>query len=570
MASSLETEINKYSLPNLTYRRSRHYYEKNHKTTLNTGMLVPIYVNELVQPGDTFKMDMSFVAREVTPFQPVMDNLYIQFFAFCVDWINIWDDTKAFWGENTKGAWAQELEYFTPQIKIPANTKITAHSLLAYFGVPQKKYTNEFTISGGLSVNAYCSIYNEWFRNQNYIAPLEINTAGTTITFNKDDVTKGGLVKNSMKFHDRFTSGVPAPERGEPVPVPFGTEAPVNVFGNGNAIGLIDGQGLFGLTGQNSAGTVNTGSFYVRYGREADVNLPVGSDVTRSNFILQNKALGVSQKASESGLTGTANLADAISAALSAQRLAIATNHILEKLALFGARYREIVKSCWGVESSDLSQHIPEYLGGWRQPLNMEEVVAMTSAEGQDLGNTGAMSLTNGYGELITKSFNQHSVVMILVTIRHNQTNGQGLPRQFFKSKKYDYYWNEYAGISFQPVYNGEIFLQGTNEDKEAFSFLPPWSEYKSEENQLTGMFNPYYSTNDGDTTNWLKEWTYANNFANLPMMGEEFLEQGPENVDRTVTVTSNIADQFLLDCQFIITKWSEVPNFRITGLDRF
>lgn len=83
-------------------------------------------------------------------------------------------------------------------------------------------------------------------------------------------------------------------------------------------------------------------------------------------------------------------------------------------------------------------------------------------------------------------------------------------------------------------------------------------------------MFNPYYSTNDGDTTNWLKEWTYANNFANLPMMGEEFLEQGPENVDRTITITSDKADQFLLDCQFIITKWSEVPNFRITGLDRF
>ena len=564
MASSLETEINKYSLPSLTYKRSRHYYEKNHKTTLNTGMLVPIYVNELVQPGDTFKMDMSFVAREVTPFQPVMDNLYIQFFAFCVDWINIWDDTKAFWGENTKGAWAQETEYFTPQIKIPANTKITAHSLLAYFGVPQKKYTNEFTIGGGLSVNAYCSIYNEWFRNQNYIAPLEINTTGTTITFNKDDVTKGGLVKNSMKFHDRFTSGVPAPERGEPVPIPFGSEAPVKIMGNGTAIALTSG-----------AADADTG-IYQRSTPAGNLlglspyNPTIGFDSSESGGSYNKKALGFSKDSNKTGLIGTANLADAISAALSAQRLAIATNHILEKLALFGARYREIVKSCWGVESSDLSQHIPEYLGGWRQPLNMEEVVAMTSAEGQDLGNTGAMSLTNGYGELITKSFNQHSVIMILATIRHNQTNGQGLPRQFFKSKKYDYYWNEYAGISFQPVYNGEIFLQGTNEDKEAFSFLPPWSEYKSEENQLTGMFNPYYSTNDGDTTNWLKEWTYANNFANLPMMGEEFLEQGPENVDRTVTVTSNIADQFLLDCQFIITKWSEVPNFRITGLDRF
>ena len=553
---SLEAEVNKYSLPKLSYRRSRHYYEKNYKTTLNTGMLIPLYANELVQPGDTFKIDMSFISREVTPLQPVMDNLYIQFFGFAVDWLDIWNDTKAFWGENTNGAWAQTVDYFTPQIKIPANVKITAHSLLAYFGWPQKKFTAEFAIGGGLSVNAYCLTYNEWFRNQNYIPPLEINMAGTTITYDPKDVTKGGLVKNSMKFHDRFTSGVPAPERGEPVPVPLGTSAPVRGYDNAAMLfQAYDNEAITGgiMSSNDSSGA--TGQYY-----RPDPQSVFGN----------NKLVNIVSKESgkESGIY--ADIADAVSAALSAQRLAIATNHILEKLAMYGGRYREIIRACWGVESSDLSQHIPEYLGGWRQPLNMEEVVATTAAENQELGNTGAMSLTNGFGNIMTKSFNQHAVILILCTIRHNQTYGQGLPRQYFKSRKYDYYWNEYAGISFQPVFNGELFLQGNAEDKEAFSFLPPWSEYKSEENQLTGMFNPYYSTNDGDTENWLKEWTYGNKFANLPMMGEEFLEQGPENVDRTITVQSTLGDQFLLDCQFLITKWSEVPDFRVVGLDRF
>lgn len=553
---SLEAEVNKYSLPKLHYRRSRHYYEKNYKTTLNTGMLIPIYVNELVQPGDTFKIDLSFIAREVTPLQPVMDNLYIQFFGFTVDWLDIWNDTKAFWGENTQGAWAQTTEYFTPQIKIPANTKITAHSLLAYFGFPQKKFTQEFTVGGGLSVNAYCLTYNEWFRNQNYIPPLEINMEGNVITFKADDVTKGGEVLNTMKFHDRFTSGVPSPERGDPVPVPFGTAAPVWGYNNaGLTLQKFDDPNVTAGMKSSNDNSGATGQYF-----RPDPQAQIG------NNILVNLASKESGKLTQV----YTDLADAISAALSAQRLAIATNHILEKLAMYGGRYREIVRACWGVESSDLSQHIPEYLGGWRQPLNMEEVVATTAAENQDLGNTGAFSLTNGYGNVLTKSFNQHAVVLILATIRHNQTYGQGLPRQYWKSRKYDYYWNDFAGISFQPVFNGELFLQGTNEDKEAFSFLPPWSEYKSEENQLTGMFNPHYSTNNGDTENWLKEWTYGNKFANLPMMGKEFLEQGPENVDRTITITSSVADQFLLDCQFVITKWSEVPDFRVVGLDRF
>lgn len=554
---SLEAEVNKYSLPKLRYKRSRHYYEKNYKTTLNTGMLIPIYVNELAQPGDTFKIDLSFIAREVTPLQPVMDNLYIQFFGFMVDWLDIWNNTKEFWGENTQGVWAQTTEFFTPQIKIPANTKITAHSLLAYFGWPQKKYTAEFTTGGGLSVNAYCLTYNEWFRNQNYIAPLEINMAGTTITYDPKDVTKGGLVKNAMKFHDRFTSGVPAPERGEPVPVPLGTSAPVYGTNTSNGITLVSAadHSVYRKMMSSNDSSGATGAYF-----RPDPQSGLGN----------NTLMTLATK--DSGYTSEiyADLADAVSAALSAQRLAIATNHILEKLAMYGGRYREIIRACWGVESSDLSQHIPEYLGGWRQPLNMEEVIATTATENQELGNTGAMSLTNGFGNIMTKSFNQHAVILILATIRHNQTYGQGLPRQYFKSRKYDYYWNDFAGISFQPVFNGELFLQGTTEDKEAFSFLPPWSEYKSEENQLTGMFNPYYSTNDGETENWLKEWTYGNKFANLPMMGKEFLEQGPENVDRTVTIQSTLGDQFLIDCQFLITKWSEVPDFRVVGLDRF
>lgn len=554
---NLTSELNESSLPILTYKRSRHFYKKNYKTTLNAGMLIPIYANELVQPGDTFKIDLSFVAREITPYKPVMDNMDIQFFAFAVDWLDIWNDTKAFWGENTLGAWAQQTEYYTPQIKIPKETKITAHSLLAYLGFPQKSFEEDSTFGGGLSVNTYCLIYNEWMRNQNYIAPLAINMAGTTITYDPTDVTKGGLVCNTMKYHDRFTAGVPSPERGEPIPMPVYEEGSLKVKGNGMTLGLTDGTtegGLYTvdpygvLLGTNNNGT-NVGT--------ANTGLAIRN----------GKTIGITTNADESGMV--VDVLGAVSAALSAQRLAVATNHILEKLAMYGGRYREIIKACWGVSSSDLSQHIPEYLGGWRQPLNMEEVIATTAATNQNLGENGAMSLTNGYGNLLTKSFNQHAVIMILATIRHDQTYGQGLPAQYFKSRKYDYYWNDFAGISFQPVLNGEIFVQGTDEDKEAFAFLPPWSEYKSEVNQITGMFNPYYSSN-GTAEDWLKEWTYANNFENLPAMGQDFLEQTPENVDRTVVVQSEAGDQFLMDCEFVITKWSEVPDFRIVGLDRF
>ena len=47
---------------NIDIQRSRFNRASQHKTTLNTGDLVPIYVDEML-PGDTIKMDMSALVR---------------------------------------------------------------------------------------------------------------------------------------------------------------------------------------------------------------------------------------------------------------------------------------------------------------------------------------------------------------------------------------------------------------------------------------------------------------------------------------------------------------------------
>ena len=83
---------------------------------------------------------------------------------------------------------------------------------------------------------------------------------------------------------------------------------------------------------------------------------------------------------------------------------------------------------------------------------------------------------------------------MCLRTEEHN--GAQGLERQYLKSQKYDYYWDELAGLSFQPVYNGELFWQGSSTDMVAHHFLPAWDEYRRETDRLTGEFAPDY-------TNW-------------------------------------------------------------------
>ena len=61
---------------NLNIPRSTFDRSFEHKTTFNTGDLIPIYMDEVLA-GDTFKVDMSFVMRMTTPIHPVMDNSYL-------------------------------------------------------------------------------------------------------------------------------------------------------------------------------------------------------------------------------------------------------------------------------------------------------------------------------------------------------------------------------------------------------------------------------------------------------------------------------------------------------------
>lgn len=566
------SEINMSSLPALFTNRSRHHYYKNIKTTFNEGMLTPFYVNELVQPSDTFNIIMSFVARTQTPLQPVMDNAYYDFYLFSMPWLDVWDNAKAFWGENPNGAWVSQVEYAVPKIKVESTATIGKHDILNYFGFRQGQRTNDYTVGGGLSVRVYVSCWNEYFRDENYIAPITIDKTDTTTVFDSTYAIKGGQCLKVAKFHDRFTSGLPEPS-GNSVGIPLGTSAPVSVYGNGNAIGLVARNNSTEVLYDDVLGTRKARADnietqiggYLALGVGQSTNYPIGSTINQDTS-QTGEAIGlaIDQNYGATGIIGTADLANAISATLNAQRIAIALNHIEERLGLYGRRYREIVKSAWFCDTSDLGMHIPEYLGGKRVMANMNQVVNSTEGTANaELGSTGGYSLTSDVFELCNKSFTEHSVLMGVMCYRTEQHNGvQGMPRQYLKSRKFDYYWDDLAGLGFQPIYNGELLWQGNSEDMEAHHFLPSWEEYRNETDIASGEFAPDYST-------WLKEWTYTRKLENLPIMGQTWIEEDSQAMDRTLTVTSEAGDNIIMDIQLEVTKYSITKQHGLPGINK-
>jgi len=84
------------------------------------------------------------------------------------------------------------------------------------------------------------------------------------------------------------------------------------------------------------------------------------------------------------------------------------------------------------VTISDRTVQIPEYLGGGRYHVNMNQIV-QTSGQQSDkdtpIGETGAMSVTPVNEGSFTKSFEEHGFVIGVLCVRHNRSYQQGLER---------------------------------------------------------------------------------------------------------------------------------------------
>lgn len=243
---------------------------------------------------------------------------------------------------------------------------------------------------------------------------------------------------------------------------------------------------------------------------------------------------------------------EASAALVNTLRLAFATQKVLERDARGGTRWREILSAHWGVMSPDATQQIPEYLAHGTLMLNVSAVPQTSAAtDSSPQANLAAYGTLGGSFKGFSKSFTENGVFMVIGRIRSDLTYQQGTPREAFNSTRFDFYWPEFACIGEQPVFNKEIYTQGASVkdgeeivDDQVFGYQEAWAHLRYSRNMVTGQFR-----SDANTS--LDVWHLAQDFANLPKLNEEFIQ---ENVpmDRVLAVkTAADVPQFLLDCSF-------------------
>lgn len=533
--------------------RSRFDLSHSVKTTMNVGTLYPMYLQE-VYPGDTFKERTSIVARTTSAFlKPVMDNLWADIYYFFVPSRIVYDDFPCVFGENRGNAWAELDEVLVPTLGADNTTDgNTSGHVANALGLPSSFADNSVSV---LPFRAFAKIYDDWFRDQNVIAPMNIQTGGQSQAEDLNDSPWSpnnytGMLPKVAKVHDYFTSCLPSPQKGEPVAISVTTDVPVttsqpnlsqkndpqfplyfNALGpnqilNNTPVGLQNnGENFFaGLT----AGSMSSGNGWTSNG--------VG--VYPSNLIA---------KTSDMSLVNVNDL-----------RFAFQLQKMLERDARGGTRYKEYILSHFNVVSPDARLQRSEFLGGSRMPVSIQQVTQTSqSTENSPLAQVGAFSLSNGTCGF-SKGFVEHGYIIGVMCFRYKHTYQQGVERFWTRRKRTDFYDPVFANIGEQPVYKTELY-SGANKD-EVFGYNEAWADLRYKPSKVSGQM-----ASDEKLTQDV--WHFADEYANAPVLSKDFIEENRANVKRCLSVSDNALDDFIVDIYHDNYGIREIPTYSIPSL---
>lgn len=535
---------------------SRSTFNRNSsiKTTFNAGDLIPFYVDEVL-PGDTFSIDTSKVVRMQTPLTPIMDNIYLDTYYFFVPNRLVWKHWPNLMFENTESAWIPESVYSVPQVTAPVGGW-NVGTIADYMGIP--------TGVTGLSVNAmpfraYALICNEWFRDQNLQDPFNISLEDATLSGSNGDnyITDcqlGGKPFVAGKLHDYFTSALPSPQKGPDVTIPLlGGNIPVNSLEdyvpsptNQSPLVVASTSGNFGET----ARFIGTSPFSGAKNKLAQLR---GYDTTPGpQPPLQDSFAPANLWAVTS---------DVAYASINSLRLAFQTQKFFEKLARGGSRYIESIKSMFNVTNPDYRLQRPEYLGGNRIPITINQVIQQSaSSDSSPQGTTTGQSLTTDVHSDFTKSFTEHGYIIGLMVARYNHTYQQGLSKMWTRKAALDFYFPVFANIGEQPIYNREIYCQGQDVDGEVFGYQEAWADYRYRPNICTGEMRSSYAQS-------LDVWHLGDDYASLPSLSPGWIKEDKTNLDRCLAVNSSVSNQFFADIYVKNKTTRPMPLYSIPGL---
>lgn len=475
--------------------------------TCDFHKLVPTFLQECV-PGDTIKIGVEAIVRFQPLVTPILHSVDVTIHYFFVSYrlLTAWTrdpttglKTHAFdWEGFITGGQTGTINMPLPRW-IPDATDMTIGSLWDYFGFPILQ-----TLPAQVQTDVTPLAFPQWAYQliwYEYYLPQDL----TGTLFN--DMTQPGWYGRNLRTRgyrrDYFTAAMPRTQRGLSPALPM----------RGNPlVGIYDpSTGVVGDVNWPIVGT-KTG------GPGSAVSLTGGFAPSASGALV-----AFTQSA------GTFNVND--------MRLAVQLQKWMERSMRTGFKYTEFLQSHFGQSPSDARLDRPEYIGGMKAPVVVSEVLA-TSATDTTLGApTGPQGQMAGHGLAADVNYigsyhvQEYGLIMGLMTIYEKAAYNQGINRQWLRYSRYDFYFPEFAHLSEQGIYRGELYWQGlqmpsantipftgTTQDSEIFGFVGRYDELRTAHDVITSEMRDLA---------WLPNlsiWHLGRQFANLPVLNGAFL----------------------------------------------
>lgn len=538
--------------PTVSHPRTRFNLSHEILTTCNTGEFVPTLV-EFINPGETVDLKSSSLTRLETSLHQTMDNAYFEQAFFAVPLRLLWNDFEKFQGSNDD-AWAQTQSFSIPQIVLTGSSAaepVKAGSLLNHLMLPAGSYgsglNNKSLSVEALSLRGVFEVFNQWFRDPNYdsIVYYPKDSLNKFLSypylFNGVNFYPGSDNLHVHRLRDRFSTVLPAPQKGQEVSIGLGALAPIVADSS-----LHDMRGTLKFNGIDASSS----------GFQFDV-MGIRSSLTPSEtgeaHLIGNNVFDGDNSADRGVINKSnmvADLTSATSITINQLRLAIVRQAMLERDARTGTRYFEIIQGRWNTTAPDMVLDRCEYLGGKRTPVSMMEVLQTSETGTTVLGSDAGHSKTFDADEGFIKSFQQHCLLLGFLYFRTDRSYSQGIDRRHFIKDYLDMPDPMLDKIGEVPVYRKELYSLATQDDtrvdrsNEVFGYQEQYYWIKERTNRFSGYFQPGISGT-------LDSWHYGDSYNTFPLASASWMKEGPEQVDRTIAVQSNAAFQWSVNIHF-------------------
>lgn len=549
------------SIPRVSFNRNRFEYSQEHIDTTNVGTLEPAFCQELY-PGESYRVSAKCLSRTTSSY---IKSPILRMFKD-IDFVSVplrlcWSHFEEFMGANKKTAWANLETYVVPQLKPPSDwSSITpkqwAHTVANKLGMP---YGSKHPISL-LPLRAFALIWDNWYRDQNVQDPMLVDIGDSDLVANVDPWSPTnyvGLLPKVNRFHDRFTSSLPSPQKGIAPEIKFNlaSDAPIYALDKD-----IPAEGVDNLSPMKFSPLMGTPSLNSVYDlRLSNVSQPsvydlfmvgkqgvgTGADLslTPNNLWLRSEGVELSSGVSINDL-----------------RFMFATQKLLERAARGGTRMKEILQAQWGVTSPDSRLQIPEFLGGKRTPMTHFQVPQTSASQSNSQqANISAFGHTISSGRC-SKSFVEWGYLFGLSCIRHYHLYQQGIEKYLQRKTYYDFFNPAFSCIGEQPVMQSELYAMADNSNDNVFGYQEAWSELRSRQNIVTGEASSLVPSGQDI-------WQVGDLYTNAPVLSEQFIQETPVFLDRVLAVPSSSQDQFIEDYNFALDSIKELPLFSVPSL---